>query len=123
MAQQTTTTRTTSPIVLDEPAPKPDGPLSAALIAAGIGSIVLGLLTTGAVISDSLNEDLRLNDDVGPLSGKTVFATAAFIVAWLVSHYALRGKDGFLRTATIIFIVLTVLGYIGTFPTFFEGFE
>jgi cytochrome bd-type quinol oxidase subunit 1 len=52
-----------------------------------------------------------------------VFATAAFIVAWIVAYYVLRRKDGFLRTATIIFIVLTVLGYIGTFPTFFEAFE
>lgn len=107
----------------EEPARKPDGPLSAMLVSSGLGTLMLGILTTGAVISDSLNEDLRLDDGVGPLSGKTVFSTAVFIIAAIVLYFYMRQKDGMLRTATLVFLVLTVLGFIGTFPTFFEAFE
>jgi fluoride ion exporter CrcB/FEX len=107
----------------DVPAHKPDGPLAAVLLAAGIGAFVLGLLTTWAEASDGLREDLQLNDRVGPLSGKTVWATAAFVVAWVVLGYLLRREDGRLRSATIAFVVLTALGFLGTFPTFFQAFE
>lgn len=105
------------------PAHKPDGPLAAVLLASGIGSFVLGLLTTWAEASVSLKEDLQLNDDVGPLSGKTIYATAAFVVAWIALGYLYRRRDGTLRMATIAFVLLTALGFLLTFPTFFQAFE
>jgi hypothetical protein len=107
----------------DVPAHKPDGPLAAVLLACGIGAFVLGLLTTWAEASDELREDLQLNDRVGPLSGKTVYATAAFVAAWVVLGYLLRRQDGRLRSATIAFVVLTALGFLMTFPIFFQTFE
>jgi hypothetical protein len=105
------------------PAAKPDGPLAAVLLAAGIGAFVLGLLTTWAAASEGFREDLVLDEDVGPLSGKTVWATAAFVASWAVLGYLLRRQDGRLRSATIAFVVLTALGLLGTFPTFFQAFE
>jgi hypothetical protein len=117
------TTPSMPPSGSDIPSHKPDGPLAAALLAAGIGAFVLGLLTTWAEASTEFREDLQLNDRVGPLSGKTVYATAAFLVAWIVLTYLLRREDGRLRTATIAFVVLVALGLLGTFPTFFQAFE
>jgi heme A synthase len=59
---------------------------------------------------------------VGPLSGKTVWATVIFLIAWLLLGFRLQHQDGLLRSATIAFIVLTALGLLGTFPIFFQAF-
>lgn len=104
------------------PAAMPDGPLAAALLAAGIGAFALGLFTTLAEASTGFRERLILNAGVGPLSGKTVWATVIFIVAWVVLYGRLRHRDGLLRSATIAFVVLTMLGLLGTFPIFFQAF-
>jgi hypothetical protein len=104
------------------PAHKPDGVLSAALIACGIGSFVLGLLTTLAEADADFKARLSLDDDVGPLSGKTLWASVAFVVGWVVLTALLRGRDGTLRNATIAFVVLTGLGFLMTFPIFFQAF-
>jgi hypothetical protein len=101
---------------------KPDGPLAAVLLAAGIGSFALGLFTTLAEASTGFRDRLILNAGVGPLSGKTVWATAIFVVAWAVLYAQLRQRDGLLRSATIIFVILTLLGVLGTFPIFFQAF-
>ena len=105
------------------PPHKVDGPLSAALLASGIGTFTLGLLTTWAAASTSFAADLQLDDGVGPLSGKTIYATAAFLASWIMLGYLLRRRDGTLRSATIAFVVLTALGFLGTFPIFFKAFE
>jgi hypothetical protein len=101
---------------------KPDGPLAAVLLAAGIGSFALGLLTTMAEANSGLRDRLVLNAGVGPLSGKTVWATVIFVVAWAILATRLRDRDGLLRSATTIFVVLTLLGLLGTFPIFFQAF-
>ena len=104
------------------PASIPDGPLAAVLLAAGIGAFALGLFTTLAEASEAFRERLILNEAVGPLSGKTVWATIVFVVAWVVLHVLWRGRDGRLRSATMAFVILTLLGLLGTFPIFFQAF-
>jgi hypothetical protein len=101
---------------------KPDGPLAAVLLAAGIGAFALGLITTLAEASSAFRDRLVLNAGVGPLSGKTIWATAIFLVAWAVLYASFRHRDGLLRSATIAFVILTVLGLLGTFPIFFQAF-
>jgi hypothetical protein len=106
-----------------EPAARPDGPLAASLVAAGIGAFALGLLTTLAEASAGFRDRLVLNAGVGPLSGKTVWATVIFFLAWGILFARLRNRDGMLRSATFAFVVLTVLGLLGTFPLFFQLFS
>jgi hypothetical protein len=101
---------------------KPDGPLAAVLLAAGIGAFALGLFTTLAEASAAFRERLVLNAAVGPLSGKTVWATVVFVIAWVVLHVMWRERDRMLRSATTAFVVLTLLGLLGTFPIFFQAF-
>jgi hypothetical protein len=101
---------------------KPDGPLAAVLLAAGIGSFALGLFTTLAEANAAFRERLILNEAVGPLSGKTVWATVVFVIAWVVLHVLWRERDRMLRSATTAFVVLTLLGLLGTFPIFFQAF-
>jgi transposase len=80
------------------------------------------LLTTLAEASAAFRERLILNAGVGPLSGKTVWATVIFLVAWAVLAPTMRQRDGVLRNATITFVILTALGLLGTFPIFFQAF-
>jgi hypothetical protein len=91
-------------------------------VAAGIGAFALGLITTLAEASSAFRDRLVLNAGVGPLSGKTIWATAIFLVAWAVLYAMFRYRDGLLRSATIAFVILTVLGLLGTFPIFFQAF-
>lgn len=109
-------------VVDDAVAPKPDGPLAAVLLAAGIGSFTLGLLTTLAEANEGLRGLLNLNAGVGPLSGKTIGATLAFVVAWGVLHAMWRDRDRILPSVTVAFVVLTLLGLVGTFPLVFQAF-
>jgi hypothetical protein len=98
-----------------------EGPAAAALLAAGVGSAVLGLLTTLAEASEDVKDWLALTDDVGPLAGKTVYAVGAWLVAWAVIGWLVRPK-GVTRTVLIVTAVLIGLGVLGTFPVFFQAF-
>jgi hypothetical protein len=99
-----------------------EGVAAAALFAAGIGAFVLGLLTTLNEASASVHDFLEFDTGVGPLSGKTVLAGAAYFAALIVLALVWRGRRMALRSVLIGSIVLLVLGFIGTFPEFFEAF-
>lgn len=113
---------TSEPDGLPEVVDKPEGPISAAIIAAGIGAAALGLFTTLAEASATMKDWLQWNDRVGPLSGKTLLAVAVWLVAWAILHVTLRNRPFETRRALIITVVLLALGVIGTFPTFFQAF-
>lgn len=103
-------------------ADKPFGPVAAVFLAAGIGSLVLGILTTLAEASESMASVLEWSSAVGPLSGKTIIASAAFFGAWAVLAPVLRKKDIAPRTVYVWTAVLVGLGIVLTFPTFFQLF-
>jgi hypothetical protein len=103
-------------------AERPNGPVVAGLLAAGIGALVLGVLTTVAEASESFGESLQYNDRVGPLSGKVIWATAAFVVSWVALGVRLQARDLEWRPVLIVTGVLVALGILGTFPTFFQAF-
>ena len=101
---------------------RPDGPVVAALLGLGIGSFTLGLLTTLAEMSEGIADWLRLNDGVGPLSGKTTFAVVVWLVAWAVLHLALRARARLTNGVLVTTGILIALGLLGTFPVFFQLF-
>ncbi len=101
---------------------KPEGPVAAAIIAAGIGALALGIFTTLAEASESVAEFFEWSVRVGPLSGKTTSAIIVWLVAWAVLYLLLRGREYESRKALTIALVLVALGLVGTFPTFFQAF-
>ncbi|MDP9868795.1 MULTISPECIES: hypothetical protein [Streptosporangium] len=103
-------------------APKPEGPIAAAVLAAGAGSAALGLLTTLAEASTAVKKWLTWSDAVGPLSGKTTAAVLVWLVAWLVLHLRMRTGVYETRRALAVALVLIGLGVLGTFPAFFQLF-
>jgi len=101
---------------------RPNGPVAAAVLAAGIGSLVLAILVVIAEASVSFADSLAYSERVGPLGGKTIWAVVAFLGSWLGLGIALRNRDVNLRTVTIVAAVLIALALIGTFSPFFELF-
>ncbi|WP_175407709.1 hypothetical protein [Streptomyces sp. TRM64462] len=101
---------------------KAEGPVSAAIIAAGVGATVLGLLTTLAAASEGVSDSLNWNDAVGPLSGKSTLAVVVWLLAWGILYARLRDKPYETVRALVIGLVLIALGVLGTFPPFFQLF-
>jgi hypothetical protein len=110
---------------LDQPT-KPSGPVAAAFIAAGIGSLVMGILVVAADVSKPINDFLKfdasfgLGKGVGPLSGKVALTVIAFVVSWVILHVALRGKEVNFTRALAIALALVFAGFALTFPPVFE---
>ena len=115
---------------------KPNGPVVAAFLAAGIGSLVMGigvvLNEASATIKNAIGVDFNaflqfdknvgFGAGVGPLSGKVGLAVIAFVVSWVLLHLWLRGKEVNFRTGFTIALVLVGLGFALTFPPIFKLF-
>lgn len=110
------------------PDTKPSGPAAAAFIAAGIGSLVLGLFVTLNEMSPDISKFLRfdanfgIGSGVGPLSGKVTLAVLAFFISWVALHLMWRGKEIDFARAFIASLVLVGLGFALTFPPIFGLF-
>jgi hypothetical protein len=100
----------------------PFGPVAAVFLAAGIGSLTLGILTTLAEASESFASALEWSKSVGPLIGKTILAVGAFLVSWAILYAVFRGKDPNPKTVFIWTAILLAAGFVLTFPTFFQLF-
>lgn len=112
---------------------KPNGPVVAAFLAAGVASLMMGigvvLNEASAGIKNAIGVDFSaflafdknygLGSGVGALSGKVSLAVIAFVVSWIVFHLWLRGKDVNFRTYFIASLVLVGLGFALTFPPVF----
>jgi hypothetical protein len=112
---------------------KPNGPVAAAFLAAGVGSLVIGISvvlneaseTIKNAIGVDVNAFLRfdqnfgLGSGVGPLSGKVALSVIAFAVSWIVFHLWLRGREVNFRSYFIASLVLVGLGFALTFPPIF----
>jgi hypothetical protein len=101
---------------------RPSGPVAGVLLASGIGAVVLGGLTIAAEASESFANSLAYDLEVGPLSGKTIWATAAFLVSWAALAAVLRKRDVNLGTVGIVTAVLVGLALVATFAPFFQLF-
>ncbi|BAS26920.1 hypothetical protein [Limnochorda pilosa] len=100
-----------------------NGPAAAALLASGIGSLVLGLMTTGAVVFHGLGGLLNWWNPAGPLTGKTGIAVLAWLVSWKVLSNRYREQDVDLGRILSVTLWLIVVGLLLTFPPVFELFE
>jgi hypothetical protein len=104
---------------------KPNGPVAAAFLAAGVGSLVLGVFVVLNEFSKDINEFLKfdikfgIGNGVGPLSGKVTLAVIAFVASWIGFHLWLRGREVEFRRYFLASLVLVGLGFALTFPPIF----
>jgi hypothetical protein len=101
---------------------KIDGAIAAAFISSGVGCFVIGLMTTGAEASAKLANMLAWWGPVGPLSGKTGVGIIAWLASWFILHSLLKERETDLKTAIVISLILIGLGFLLTFPPFFDMF-
>ena len=78
---------------------KPTGPGAAAVVAAGIGTLTIGLMTSLAEASASLSNTLNWYKPSGPLSGKIGVAVLAWLLAWVILQAAWRNTK---RTSGVL---------------------
>jgi hypothetical protein len=113
----------TETVITDGRPTRPFGPFAAMLVAAGIGALALGILTTLSEASEGFASALQWSDSVGPLMGKTIIAAAVFVVAAVVLWAVWRDKDPAPRGVLTVSVVLFAVGLLLTFPVFFQLFE
>ncbi len=107
---------------------KPNGPVAAAFIAAGVGCLALGVLVvlneakilTNAILDFSKNYGIGAG--VGQLSGKVILSTIAFLVTWGVLGYLWRRRELNFGRAFAVALILVAVGFALTFPPIFELF-
>ena len=105
---------------------KPNGPVAAAFVAAGIGALVLGILVVLDAISPDFSKFLKfdvsygIGKGVGPLSGKVVLGTVAFFGSWVVLHVIARGKEVNFSRWFAVALIPVFAGFALTFPFVFE---
>jgi hypothetical protein len=101
---------------------RPSGPAAAVILATGIGSVMLGIFTTLNEASTSVHDWLEWDEGVGPLSGKSTLGALAFLLSWGLLTALWRRSNPPLRAVALLTILLVALGFVGTFPTFFQAF-
>lgn len=100
-----------------------DGPAAAATLAAGIGVLVIGLLTTLAEASPGIRDTLNFYSPSGPLTGKTTLGVVSWLAAWGGFHLAWRAGNVNYRRVLLVAAALILLGGLLMFPPFFGVFH
>lgn len=95
---------------------KPNGPVAAALLGAGIGSAALGIFTLASELSEAFSAAMKFYPPSGGLSGKSTMAIIIFALAWLVLHFIWKGKEVNFKQIALISLILLGVGLVFTFP-------
>lgn len=98
----------------------PAGPAAAVVLAAGLASFALGLLSVLTASSTAVSSVLTFSARAGDLSGMTTVAATVFFTAWAVLAIAWRHADPPLLPVAAVASILIGLGLLGTFPPFFN---
>jgi hypothetical protein len=104
------------------PTARPSGPAAAVVLAAGLASFTLGLLSVLTAASASVSDALTLSDRVGDLSGLTMAATIVFFAVWAFLGVLWGHTNPPLGRVAAAAAVLIGLGMLGTFPPFVNLF-
>ncbi len=97
-----------------------NGLIVAAMLAAGIGCFFLGLMTDLSEAIKAVENLFTFSKPVGALSGKTIIAYVLWFISWGILAAKWKGQSvnfGKIYKATL---VLVALGFILTFPEFFD---
>jgi hypothetical protein len=99
-----------------------NGSIVAAMLAAGIGCFVLGLMICLAEGSKAIGNILNFYGPVGPLSGKTLVAIVLWLVSWGILANKWKDQSADFGKIYNVTLILVFLGLLGSFPLFFDLF-
>jgi hypothetical protein len=98
--------------------PVPSGAAAAAMLAAGLGCFVLGVVAVAGDGSRTMAHLLTFYRPTGPLSGVTTTAIVCWLVAWAGWHRVWKGRTVALGRISLLAWVLLGMGLLLTFPPF-----
>jgi hypothetical protein len=94
----------------------PTGPGAAAVLAAGIGCLALGVLALASDAVPLLDRAMRFWPRSGSLSGVSTCAVLIWLGAWFVLARRWRHRDVVLWPVTLAASLMLVAGLLLTFP-------
>jgi hypothetical protein len=101
----------------------PNGPAAAAIMSAGVGSALLGILAVAADASKPVARLLTFYLPTGPLSGVTSVAILLWLVTWFILAKRWRTTTVAIGKISATAILLLALGILLTFPPFADLFQ
>ena len=103
-----------------DPQSLPSGPGAAAILAAGIGSLALGVLAFGADAMPSLKRLFGLWPPSGTLSGVTTLAVLVWLAAWFLLGRRWRAREVDLPRVNAAAFAMLGGALLLTFPPFMD---
>jgi len=100
----------------------PNGEAGAAILAAGIGCLTMGLLTAVAAIWGSLHTFLQFYPPAGSITGITIVMVIAWLASWFVLYRFWKDKQVNLIKVFVLTLAFILLGVVGIFPPFIHLF-
>jgi hypothetical protein len=98
----------------------PNGPGAAAVLAAGIGSLALGVFAFAGDASPRIGRAFNIWNPSGPLSGVTAGAVLVWLVAWYLLARRWATRDVGLTGVTITALAMLAGSLLLTFPPFMD---
>jgi hypothetical protein len=100
----------------------PNGSGAAAILSAGIGSFMIGVLAIAGDKSAFLKRLFNFYKPTGPLSGVTTVAIVVWLIMWGVLEWRWRRRTVAMGHTVAVALVLLGLGLLLTFPPIAEIF-
>jgi hypothetical protein len=111
----------TKPLDFNEPVETiPNGHGAAAIVAAGVGCAMIGILALAGDASPAVNKALTFHKPTGALSGVTTVSILVWLVSWFILGRAWRAKNVNMVSTNIIAFGLLLVGLLLTFPPFMD---
>lgn len=98
----------------------PNGPGAAAILAAGIGSLALGVFAFAGDAVPSILHAFNFWKPTGPLSGVTSTAVIVWLIAWFLLSRRWRAINVNLKGINAAAFAMLVAGLLLTFPPFMD---
>jgi hypothetical protein len=102
------------------PGAVPSGPGAAAVLAAGIGSLALGVFALAGDAVPPIRQAFNIWNPSGPLSGVTTAAVLVWLVAWYLLARRWSAREVGLTWVTAAALAMLAGGLLLTFPPFMD---
>ncbi len=112
----------TPPTEMQQKQPLPNGEAAAAIVAAGIGCLTMGILTVLETAIGGLHTVLQFYAPAGSITGISSLMVSAWLVSWVALHRLWKSKQMNFTRMFVIALICILLGVVGIFPPFVHLF-